>query len=357
MTCWQPLAAAVQANCHVADARHAADMTLCTYLLQMREFCRWERGLAWRSSLLREDVGAWIEAREALWAEFEERPLEPLPCGPGGAAVDPFDVVAVNEHLLGSGLLYGAGLVGADRPVFFLAEQHGRTQRDGIDVRVAGRELARGLLAPPAVLSTGDGGECIVLRRESLARWCWEKFEAFGLRPRQGSAFHAVVQAYGLDRDFDAALPQWLDDQSELVTLHELGEHRVGLRLGSAWAPMRLSLPGRRADLFARAVRDHLADFDSTLPTLLDRGAAASLHAWFSDYTGVRQSMFPSLTDAYVAWRRGDGGRALRRAIAQGGQHFTSLAHRVLALHGSGGPDSGKAIEDLLTSPAARCVV
>jgi hypothetical protein len=353
---WQPLTAAVQVNCHIADARHASDMTLCTYLLQMREFYRWERGLAWQSSLPRADVGAWIASREALWAEYEERPLEPLPCGPGGATVDPFDVVAVNGHLQGSGLMYGAGLVGTDQPVFFLAEEHGRAQRDGIEVRVAGRELARGLVAPPAVLSSGNGGDCIVLRRESLARSCWEKFEAFGLRPHQDRAFHFVVQAYGLNHDFAAALPRWLDDQSELMTLHELGEHRVGMRLGREWAQMRLSLPGRRADLYVRAVRDHLADFDSTLPTLLDRGSVASLHAWFSDYTGVRQSMFPSLNDAYVSWRQGDGGRALHRAITQGGQHFTSLAHRVLALHVRGGIDSGKAIEALLTSPSSRCV-
>ena len=30
---------AVQTNCHITDASHAADMTLCIYLLQMREFC------------------------------------------------------------------------------------------------------------------------------------------------------------------------------------------------------------------------------------------------------------------------------------------------------------------------------
>jgi hypothetical protein len=39
------LVQAVQTNCHIADARHAADLTLCTYLLQMREFYRWEQGL------------------------------------------------------------------------------------------------------------------------------------------------------------------------------------------------------------------------------------------------------------------------------------------------------------------------
>ena len=52
------LIAAVQTNCHIADARHAADMTLCTYLLQMREFHRWERGLGFAATLARDEVGA-----------------------------------------------------------------------------------------------------------------------------------------------------------------------------------------------------------------------------------------------------------------------------------------------------------
>ena len=36
------LVAAVQTNCDIADARHARDVSLCTYLLGMREFYRWE---------------------------------------------------------------------------------------------------------------------------------------------------------------------------------------------------------------------------------------------------------------------------------------------------------------------------
>ena len=41
---------AVQTNCDIADARHAADLPLCIYLLQMREFYRWEHGLTFGAS-------------------------------------------------------------------------------------------------------------------------------------------------------------------------------------------------------------------------------------------------------------------------------------------------------------------
>ena len=349
------LAAAVQTNCHIADARHAADLTLCIYLLQMREFHRWERGLPFGAPLARDAVGAWIAEREALWSALEEAALVPLPCGPTAGLLDPFDVAAINACLRPLGLLYGAGLVGAGRPVFFLAELHGIDRREGLEVLTAGRELARGLAAPPAVLDRAGGAQTIVLRRESLARGCWEKYEAFSLRRPEGSAFHAAVRAYGLDQDFEAALPRWLDEQGEVMVLHELGEVQAGRWLDPAWADLRQALPTRRADLYVRAVRDHLADLGVTLPALLDRAAEASMHVWFANYDGVREGLYPRLPQAYAQWRAGDGGAALRRAIACGHAHFTRLAQQVLACHERGGEATGAAIEGLLTSPDAVC--
>ena len=367
------LVAAVQTNCHIADARHAADLTLCIYLLQMREFHRWERGLPFGAALARDAVGAWIAEREALWSALEESPFvplpvplpeplpeplgEPLPAGPGKvvATLDPFDVTTINARLRPQGLLYGAGFVGADRPVFFLAELHGTDTREGLEVLAAGRELARGLAAPPAVLDRTGQEQAIVLRRESMARWCWEKYEAWSLRRAEGSAFQAAAQAYGLDQDFEAALPRWLDEQSEVMVLHELGEVQAGRWLDPAWAAMRLALPTRRADLYVRAVRDHLADFGVTLPTLLDRGASASIHAWFAGYDGVRELLCPALPQAYAQWRAGDGDAALRRAIDRGHAHFSRLAQQVLACHESEAAAAGAVIERLLTAAEAVC--
>ena len=349
------LVEAVQTNCHIADARHAADMTLCTYLLQMREFFRWESGQPFGAALARDAVGNWIAQRESLWSALEEQPFVALPCARHADGVDPFDVAAINALLLPAGLLYGAGLLGADRPVFFLAELHEQTQRDGLELFTAGRELARGLIAPPAALGRWGDGQAILIRRESMARWCWEKFEAFKLRRPAGSAFHAVVEAYGLDDNFDAALPRWLDEQGEAVLLHELGEYHAGQWLGPAWPAMRLSLPSRRADLYARAVRDHLADLEVTLPTLLDRDASASIHFWFASYDGMRELLFPSLPSAYRAWRSGDGGLALRHAIQRGSAHFKTLAQCAIEAHTRDGAHAGLAIERLLTAPEAIC--
>ncbi len=345
------LARAVQTNCDIADARCGADTTLCIYLLQMREYFRWERGARLDAALARDEIGAWIAARESLWSSLEEAPFVALPCPGGGEAVDPFDAAAINRCLLPAGLVYGAGLAASDRPVFFLAELHSAAQRDGLAVLAAGRELARGLLAPPAALDATPHAPAIVLRREAVARWGWEKFETYALRRVAGSALHAAVEAYGFERGFYAALPRWLAEQGEAMVLHEIGEHRAGELLGESWAALRLSLPTRRGELHARAVRDQLADFTVTLPTLLDRDASASIHVWFANYDGVRELLFPSLKDAYAAWRAGDGGRTLRAAIARGRAHFAGLAGRAVELHAAG--CGGAAIESLLTSPQA----
>ena len=78
------LVAAVRTNCHISDAQHAGDLTLCTYLLEMRELYRWERGIALGAPVPQAEVGAWIAEREALWSSLEEAPHVPLPL-PGGA--------------------------------------------------------------------------------------------------------------------------------------------------------------------------------------------------------------------------------------------------------------------------------
>jgi hypothetical protein len=345
-----PLLAAVQANCDIADARHAADLPLCTYLLQMREFYRWEKGLPLGAPLERAAVGAWLAERERRWAELEGQGFGDVPTG-GSAAFDAFDVAGVNEHLRPHGLVYGAGLAGPERPGFFLAQlEEWRGRADGITVQVCGREHARGLFAPPAVLQ----GDTIVLRRESLARWLWEKFEAFGLKQADGP-FKAVVTAYGLERDFLGALPRVLDEQGETLILHEMGEHRAGQSLDPGWAAMRLALHNRRTDLHVRAVRDHLADLTVTLPTLMERDAVTALHFWFANFDGVRKLLYPSLTGAYEAWCRGDAGRMLQRAVQLGAAHFTQLAEQVLALHVAHAEQAGPRIEALLTAPGAVC--
>ncbi len=338
---------AVQTNCHIADASHAADMTLCVYLLQMREFFRWEQGIAPLQPLPRDEVGAWLAQREALWASLEGSDFAPLPVQ--DRWYDPFDAAAVNAELRPFGLVYGAGYTGPGRACFFLGRLQRAQQREGIELLVSACEHARGLAAPPAALA----GSTVLLRQESFARWVWEKVEAWTLK-RQAGAFKAALDAYEFDRLGPAAVERLIEAEGETLILHELGEFRAGRLLGPPWQVMRSALGCRRTQLFVTAVRDHLADCLVTLPTLLERQADASIHFWFSNLEGARAELFPRLALAYAAWCGGDQGAALGGALTAGRHHWRHWCDQVLALHHAHGADAQPHIERALSAPEVR---
>lgn len=334
------LTQAVQANCHIADARHATELSLCNYLLQMREFFRWERGLPFGAVLPRAEVGAWLAEREALWEAVQAQDFQPLP--PGGLPA--FAPAGLHTELAAAGLAYGAGLAGRGRPSFFLAELLEDRPPDawGLQVRICGRELARGLHAPPATLQ----GQQVVLRQDALARWLWQLVEAQGVRQAPGP-MQVVVQAYGWQQDFNAGLPQALHELGEVLLLHEQGEHLAGQALGNGWAALRLAQPDRRTGLALQAVRDLLADFSHTLPTLLARGVTTEIHFWFAGLDGLREQMCPALKPAYQAWCAHPAGTALPTLAKRGAAHFGALAEQALRCRGP------QAVQALLAGPQA----
>ncbi|MFZ9545114.1 MAG: Sfum_1244 family protein [Hylemonella sp.] len=340
------LVEAVQTNCHIADASHATEMSLCIYLLQMREFFRWERGLAPLAPIAREAVGAWLYEREDLWSRLENQPWRTLRLA--GTDFDPFDVSAINAVLAKLGLVYGAGYLAPGRANFFLADLESAQEREGMQLLVCAREHARGLNSPPAALAN----HTIYLRRESLQRWLWQKYEAWTLR-RPAGAFESALQAYGYPQDVNLALERMAQAQAESLILHELGEAGVEQLLGPAWRELRAGVQDRRTELQLRAVRDLLADCEVTLPALLDRQDDASLHFWFANFEGLRPSFFPRLAQAYNAWREGDGGLALRQAIAAGATHWRQICLRSLDLYQARSSAAPGAIQALLAQPAS----
>jgi hypothetical protein len=319
-----PLIEAVQKNCHIADARHARDMTLCTYLLEMREFYRWEHDLPPGSTLPREDIGRWITEREALWEGVVEQEFMPLPLG--GTLHQPFAAVELNEALLPQGLVYGAGIGRFHKPHFFLGRLERTETHDGLRVLVCECEYARDLTAIPAALQGGT----VIVRREALRQWLWEKAEAWGMK-RQPGAMARTLAAYGYDADPAAALARMTERETETLILHERGEHAAGKLLGPGWEEMLAGFTGRRAELLVRAVRDNLADCLVTLPALLDQNDDASLHFWFANFDGLRRELFPRLVSAYEQYLVGDAA-ALRTTAAAGTEHWLAVVRRLLAL-------------------------
>jgi hypothetical protein len=342
-TAFQSLREAVQTNCHIADARHASDYTMCVYLLKMREYFRWEQGYPFGASLPGKEVGEWLVAREALWEGLEQESFQDLIIGQ--TRFQPFESDLVNTRLLDHGLVYSGGLGHNSRPHFFLADLERREQQDGYRILISGREHARDLTAPPAM----SQGNTIYVRRESFRRMLWEKLEEWRWHKHDNPMGRAIA-SYDFDRDLELALDQMTANEVDVVVLHEVGEVLAGRQLGPQWQDMLAGMSRSRSEIMARAVRDHLADALSTLPALLESNKTGSLHFYMANLSGMRREIFPSLRAAYEDWR--DSGRlgSIRKTVATARAHWSGVAEQMLELHGRYGTAAAPHLEALIDS-------
>lgn len=289
------LVAAVQRNCDLADAVHAREKSLCTYLLNLREYFRWQTDLPLGAAPDRDRLGRWISGREQAWDQLRlqaEAGFDPLPLA--FRRVDPFDEATINASLAPHRLVYGAGIGLFGAQLFFLAEIASSTTRDGVPVLVAGRELARGLAAVPATSRAG----AIVVRGDALRRWLWTRLEGRP-RGRHSDALTVALDRYGAGEDPTAAVECIVEAAIETVVLHELGEIRAAEELGPEWEQMLAEVADRRMELLLRAVRDLLADTSVTLPALLKPGHEGALLFWLSTFDGLRRELAPDLGRAF----------------------------------------------------------
>ena len=334
----QALIASVQHNCDIVDARHGSDYGICTYLMKMRELFRWQQRLPLGARLENAAVGDWLTERETHLESLEDAEFVGLRIGDD--TVDPFDAEAVNRVLAGEGLIYSAGLVDGARPQFFLAELEQEIRaEDGFVLRVSGRELARCLNAPPAMTR----GSSIFLRRESLRRFLWEKYESWSWN-RPDNAMARALAYYPFETALDEALDAMTAAEMAVIEAHEHGEHQAGLRLGEAWEAMLHDLSLTPAELMARAVRDHLADCSHTLPMLMEAGREPSLHLFMANLGAMRKQLFPGLQRAYADWLDSGDRSAFAVPIRDGSGHWLGLAQRVLTLHERQGSKAAEAI-------------
>jgi len=336
------LRSAVQRNCHIADARHAADLGMCTYLMRMREYYRWEKGLPLGERLENEAVGDWLSEREALWAELAERDYDPLTVE--GGPFDPFDAEAINSALEPYGLVYSAGLMHGAKAHFFLGCLERREEPvDGFSLRVADRELARGLSAPPAMLQ----GRTIFVRREALQRMLWEKLEMWRWSRADNSLARAFA-AYDFDNDLHGSLARMTEAELAAAVEHEIGEFEAGRLLGEAWNGMLFDIAGTPAELMARAVRDHIADCSRTLPMLTRTRQDTSLHFYFGNLMGMRKEIFPGLQAGYRECLAAGDCEPLQAIAGVGREHWVGVAREMLDLHRALGTRSAQPIARLV---------
>lgn len=346
---FRSLAETVQHNCNISDARHGADYSLCVYLMKMREYYRWEMHLPYGSVLEKENVGNWLAARERLWEELEGAEFKPVTVAE--EVFDPFDTQSINARIAPQGLVYSAGLGHGAKPHFFLGDLECMQLHGDYAVYVAADEHARDLAAPPAMIL----GSTIYLRRESLRRMLWEKLESWRWA-RPDNALGRAFSSYDFASDLEDALDDMTDHEIRSCLLHEEGEYAAGQRLGDEdWNAMVLDLGHSPAEVFARAVRDHLADCLVTLPALVESDDIPSLHFYVGNLTAMRREIFPALVAAYGDWWEGasqyrSNTHPLATLAERGRGYWELTARDILGLYQRLGPAAAGPIAELAKS-------
>ncbi|HFD32763.1 MAG TPA: hypothetical protein ENJ28_08685 [Gammaproteobacteria bacterium] len=319
------LAKTVQQNCHIADANHAGDYTLCIYLLKMRELYRWECEETFSTDLPNKTVGQWLRQREELWNELEENEYENIEFE--NISISPFESDSINKQLHPYQLVYSGGMGLNNRPHFFLAELDVAEKHDDYSLYIAGKEYARDMSAPPAMSHNNN----IYIRKESFQRLLWEKLETWRWN-KPDNALGRAFACYDCENNLDDALIQMTEAEVANVIQHERGEILAGKLLGEPWHQLLYSLPHSKASIMLRAIRDHLADSLTTLPALLTLDSAPSWHFYFGNLNNMRKDLCPSLIKGYDEWHEKGSLSKMSRLVDVAQQHWLSLCQQVLEI-------------------------
>jgi len=121
-----------------------------------------------------------------------------------------------------------------------------------------------------------------------------------------------------VNRHRQDTLQRMTDNEVNTVLHHEIGEIRAGKILGEQWEAMLMELPRSQAEMMARAVRDNIADMQSTLPKLIENNEAAQIHFYFANLSSLRKMIFPSLQQAYSRWLESKNTRQPERTAGTG---------------------------------------
>ncbi|TNF98792.1 MAG: hypothetical protein EP297_07180, partial [Gammaproteobacteria bacterium] len=320
----EKIKSAVQHNCDLADASHAGDYTMCTYLLKMREFYRWSAGIAQTDPLSSEDVTSWVQKQENYWLDLQNDEYQCIELS--SDCLDPFDVEMINATLIPDGLVYSAGYGRGCRPMFFLGELLEQEVYEGYQVLIAAQEYARDLPALPAMAQN----KMILVRFDSIRRMVWDAIEAWRWRKSPQDSTYKALSYYDFDNDEASSLNQMSSEEVESAIYHEIGEITASELLGDDWKEMLMGMAGTRMEFIARAVKDHLSDAMVTLPALIETGSWSSLHFYFSRMDPLRREMSPQVDIAYSNWCDSGELMNLVRLINKSRTHWLEVAEQMM---------------------------
>jgi len=342
-----PLLEAVRHNCDISDARDNGIYSICTLVLKLRNLYKWEHGLEpWEepdSPVLLD----WIEAKEEYWETIHAEPFAVIPIN--GNTFDPFLLPAINQHLAADNQVYGAGYGRSMKAVFFMAEILEDRLVEGCPTLILGREKARELSSPFAMLQEG----VIYIRKEPMRFFFWDQIQEINGASR--IAIQQALAGYGLIKDGSILDRQKLletfdhivEEELEIFIYHEVGESQENLLDSNVLKRIIGAYPASALELLARAVKDILADTHpkGLLSHIVAREKKSSLGFYIAFLDGMRKLLCPELNEAGKRfWESGDWSM-LRNARQECRDKNEAIASRLQDL--CRGLDNGESPDEL----------
>ncbi|MBT8346239.1 MAG: hypothetical protein KJO28_08030 [Desulfofustis sp.] len=343
----QRLIKEIQDNCDISDARDHGIYSMCSLVLKLRNLYKWERGLEpWNepdSAALLE----WIDARETYWEEIGDKDFKPLTINGQSCAAD--DVETVNGAHGDLLLFYGAGHGRSMKAIFFLAEVIDRLNVEECPIVLLGREHAREMASPFAMVQEGQ----VVIRTEPLRYFLYDHIQE--LRASCRSSFRFFLNSHGLlaegvlnQQSLKEKIDEIAIEERALFIYHEIGELLENSMSSETLGKMIGRFPGSVIEFVSRAVRDVLADTHprGVLAHLVREEKVSTLSLFVSFVDGLRQELFPELGTAWKGFLEHENWDELEQARICCRERTKRLAEKIEEIAESSENQPDKAVRN-----------
>jgi hypothetical protein len=299
----------IQHNCDISDARDNGIYSICTLVLKLRNLYKWEHGLEPWDEPDTPVLLDWIAAKEEYWETINSEGFSPIALN--GKSIDPFQLPAINKYLSADNHAYGAGYGRSMKAVFFMAEILEDRLIEGCPTLILGKEKARELSSPFAMLQDG----VIYIRKDPMRFFFWDHIQEISGTCR--IAMQQALAAYGLMKDgctlnrekLIGIFDEIIEEELEIFIYHEVGESQENLLDSKVIKKIISAFPASALELLARAVKDVLADTHpkGLLSHIAAQEKRSSLGFFISFLDGMRKHLCPELNEASkIFWENGD---------------------------------------------------
>ncbi len=324
----------VRHNCDISDARDNGIYSLCTLVLKLRNLYKWEHGLQPWQEPESADLLDWIAAKEDYWETLSNKTFQHLPVN--GKDVDPFSLQYANDMLASEGQVYGAGYGRSMKAVFFIAEIVEQKSVEGCPVMILGKETARELSSPFAMLQDG----IIYIRKEPMRFYFWDHIQE--TIPSCKSAKHQALDGYGvlnenlgINRDllierFDSLIDQEMD----IFIYHEVGEMHEDILDSSTLKKIIHAFPDSPIELLTRSVKDILADTHEKglISHIIANRKKSSLGFYRIFLDGMRKMLCKDFIDACTFFWKTENWNSMEKARQKCRDNNLALADKLNVL-------------------------